>query len=150
MFNRIGRGAAVAALTLTAALTFAGCAGAPKAKPTPTSTGTFVSVGSLLLSSGPATGDGIGANPDGTCDGMNGYHDIDQGTQVNIYDSAGKIVATGNLETGEGDAYQCSFNFSISDVPRGSKFYQIEVSHRGKITETADAMLQPVRLTLGN
>ncbi|GLZ28297.1 hypothetical protein Lesp02_04870 [Lentzea sp. NBRC 105346] len=44
------------------------------------------------------------------------------------------------------------FPIPVSDVPKGSKFYQIEVTHRGKVTlknEPEDGKLFAF-LTLGN
>jgi hypothetical protein len=39
----------------------------------------------------------------------------------------------------------------VSNVPTGEKFYQVEVTHRGKVTVTADdAKAGRVSLSLGN
>lgn len=68
------------------------------------------------------------------CTGYSGYDDIAKGAGVTVYDSAGKVVATGALGTGKPKGGACSFPVSVAGVPGGSKFYQVEVSHRGKIT----------------
>lgn len=68
------------------------------------------------------------------CTGYSGYDDIARGASVTVYDSAGQVVATGALGTGKPKSAACVFPVSVAGVPGGSKFYQVEVSHRGKIT----------------
>ncbi|MFJ8201315.1 hypothetical protein [Streptomyces sp. NPDC096152] len=53
---------------------------------------------------------------------------------MTVYDSAGKVVATGELGTGKPNSAACVFRVAVTGVPDGSTFYQVEVSHRGKIT----------------
>ena len=75
-----------------------------------------------------------------------GYSDVNEGASVTIYDAAGAVVGTSRLGPGlttlhidaGGDAYkaQCTFPFS-AEVP-ASDFFQVEVSHRGKVTVTAE------------
>ena len=90
--------------------------------------------GSVTLSSGIDGGS--------TCQGKDGFDDIREGTTVVVHDSAGKVIATGELSAGVGEemvadmALSCRFAFSVRDVPR-QKFYGIEVSHRGTVTFTA-------------
>jgi hypothetical protein len=88
---------------------------------------------------------------DGSCFGMGGYSDIGAGTAVNVYDQSGAIVAVGQLATGHGSyGSGCTFTFSVPDVPGGSKFYQVEVSHRGKMNLAAqDAEDGAAAYTLG-
>ena len=71
------------------------------------------------------------------CTGYSGYDDITEGAGVTVYDSAGKVVATGALGTGKPVSGACSFPVTVSGVPEGSKFYQVEISHRGKVTVSA-------------
>ena len=71
------------------------------------------------------------------CTGYSGYADIAAGAAVTVYDSAGKVVATGALGTGKPDSAACVFPVRVPEVPGGSKFYRVEVSHRGQITVTA-------------
>lgn len=71
------------------------------------------------------------------CTGYSGYDDIAEGASVTVYDSKGAVVATGALGTGKPDSASCVFPVRVPDVPGGSKFYRVEVSHRGQITVTA-------------
>ncbi|KIZ16846.1 hypothetical protein SNA_17785 [Streptomyces natalensis ATCC 27448] len=71
------------------------------------------------------------------CTGYSGYDDIAKGAGVTVYDSAGKVVATGALGTGKPDSGACVFVAEVPGVPEGSRFYQVEVSHRGKVTVSA-------------
>src|SRR5206468_324064 len=88
---------------------------------------------------------------DGTCFGEGGYSDIGAGTGVNVYDQSGAIVAVGQLASGRGSySSGCTLTFSVPDVPSGSKFYQVEVSHRGKMNLSAqDAKAGAAAYTLG-
>ncbi|MFF2788942.1 hypothetical protein ACFVT6_19595 [Streptomyces sp. NPDC058049] len=75
----------------------------------------------------------------GLCGGTGGYNDLRGGASVTVYDKAGLIVGTGSLGSGTvkdaATAYKrtCRFAVSVPDVPRGKEFYQVEVSHRGKV-----------------
>lgn len=75
------------------------------------------------------------------CTGSGGYADIVRGAAVTVYDDAGKVVDAGALGAGryasEDSTAPCLFRFSMSGVPGGSKFYQVEISHRGKVTVPA-------------
>lgn len=89
----------------------------------------FPVVGSILVR--PHTG---GAD----CTGDSGYEDIKTGAQVAITDSTGKTVGLGSL-VADGEQVLsdtvsgCRFTFAIPNVPAGSGFYGVEVSHRGKV-----------------
>jgi hypothetical protein len=94
---------------------------------------TFTLRGTMTL-----TGDNIptgDSNED--CTGYSGYADITEGASVTVYDASGKVVATSALETGKPDSGACVFIAEVPGVPEGSKFYRVEVSHRGQITVTA-------------
>jgi hypothetical protein len=87
------------------------------------------------------TGPGIttyGATTPNGCSGYSGYSDMNAGTSVTVYDDAGKVVALGALKPGIYSG-NCQFPFAVQDVPTGSKFYSVEVSHRGRVTITEDA-----------
>lgn len=71
------------------------------------------------------------------CTGYEGYDDITAGAGVTVYDSAGKVVASGSLGTGKPKSAACVFPVRVPGVPEGSKFYRVEVSHRGQITVSA-------------
>jgi len=106
-----------------------GMSGSPVAKP-------FVLRGSLVLSDPTPTD----SNYTG-CTGSGGYDDIVPGAAVTVYDAGGKVVANGAL--GEGryastdSTAPCVFKFVVPGVPDGAKFYQVEISHRGKLTVSA-------------
>ncbi|QIQ07265.1 hypothetical protein HA039_31160 [Streptomyces liangshanensis] len=77
--------------------------------------------------------DGIGG-----CEGTGGYDDISLGTSVTVYDAAGAVVGTSSLVLSEfdADARSCTFDVSVENVPARKDFYQVEVSHRGKVQLT--------------
>lgn len=85
------------------------------------------------------------------CGGTGGYSDIAEGASVTIYDDAGKIVGTGHLGNSTIiGGVSCEFAFSV-DVPDGKPFYQVEVTHRGKVTySAADVKAGNVQLSLGS
>ncbi|WP_405883653.1 hypothetical protein OG747_36730 [Streptomyces sp. NBC_01384] len=88
------------------------------------------------------------------CTGSGGYDDIRQGSAVTVYDAAGKVVSTGALGAGryasEDSTAPCTFSVAVPGVPEGSKFYQVEVSHRGKITvSSAEAKAGGFAASLG-
>lgn len=85
------------------------------------------------------------------CSGTGGYSDIAEGASVTIYDDSGKIVGTGRLNhsstVGTGG---CQFDFAV-DVPSDKPFYQVEVTHRGKVTySAADVKAGNIELSLGS
>lgn len=120
----------------------AGTAAAAKAK----ATEPFGTDGTLTLTEvGVALGSGE------PCSGTGGYSDIDFGTQVNVTDADGTLVATGSLGLGEKTEAGCAFPFTVDEIPPGSKFYTVEVSHRGGLTQTeADLRAGGLGFTLGD
>ena len=91
---------------------------------------------------GTLTVSGIGAGLDSgdPCSGTDGYSDIDFGTQVSVTDAAGTLVAKGSLGLGKETELGCEFPFTVDDITPGSKFYTVEVSHRGGLTQTEDEL----------
>lgn len=86
----------------------------------------------------------------GDCKGYRGYDDISEGTQVTVYSSSGEVLATGQLGTSTYQGAVCEFEITVANVPGGHDFYQVEVSHRGKIAVPSDeARAGEVALTLG-
>lgn len=104
------------------------------------SKGSFTLRGAMVLNDGATTAT---FEKGGDCSGYgDGYGDIVPGASVTVYDSAGAVVATGSLGKGtlpEGStsSVPCSFPVTVPGVPKGAKFYQVEVSHRGKVTVSA-------------
>ncbi|MBN6036484.1 hypothetical protein [Amycolatopsis sp. 195334CR] len=85
------------------------------------------------------------------CRGSGGYSDIRAGASVTVYGASGNVVGDGSLGPGKSASSSCSYSLMVEDVPDGEKFYQVEVSHRGKITVTAeDAKAGLVTLSLGD
>lgn len=90
-------------------------------------------------------------NPE--CGGRGGYDDINPGATVTVYDAESKVLATGKLDKGKfagqkSDA-PCVFTFAVPNVPGGHDFYQVQVSHRGKIPVPVERAKGLVVLTLG-
>lgn len=84
-----------------------------------------------------------------TCSGTDGYSDISVGTQVRVSNTAGHIVALGELEPSSYRPGECEFTFEVTGVPQGEEFYQIEVSHRGTLTYSEEEMRSGLALSLG-
>ncbi|WP_406725120.1 hypothetical protein WJ438_11275 [Streptomyces sp. GD-15H] len=97
--------------------------------------GPFSTDGTLTVA-----GIGAGLDPEELCSGTGGYSDIDFGTQVNVTDAAGTLVAVGSLGFGQKTEQGCEFPFTVDDIAPGSKFYTVEVSHRGGLTQTEDQL----------
>lgn len=102
----------------------------------------------LLLRCGDSNRTACQVNPDYTsanyatvgseCSGRGGYDDLAGGAAVTVYDASGAIVGTGELAPGQVQkGVACQFDFAVKDLPK-CKFYQVEVAHRGKVTEQAD------------
>ncbi|MEV0085247.1 hypothetical protein [Saccharopolyspora sp. NPDC050642] len=86
------------------------------------------------------------------CKGGNGYEDITEGTQVTVSSAAGEVLAVGELGNSAwlSSTLTCRFRFMVPDVPSDHEFYQVEVSHRGKVpTDEATARAGMTQLTLG-
>ncbi|MEV7861583.1 hypothetical protein AB0O86_22820 [Streptomyces hirsutus] len=97
--------------------------------------GPFSTDGTLTVA-----GIGAGLDPKELCSGTGGYSDIDFGTQVNVTDAAGTLVAKSSLGLGQKTELGCEFPFTVDDITPGSKFYTVEVSHRGGLTQTEDEL----------
>jgi hypothetical protein len=96
--------------------------------------GTFTLTGSFALT------DSVIDDTSTDCRGSDGYDDIAEGTSVTVYNAAGDVVATGSLgDSTRGDDYgPCTFKVAVDGVPKGEKFYKVEVSHRGTVQLAAD------------
>lgn len=143
--------------TLAAVLLFTGCSGSSgkaKAQATPPPE-THTLAGDFVLNY--ASGGGWGYEG-ADCSGGGGYSDIREGTSVVVTDDAGKTLGLGQLQAGSAqlNAYQapviCKFHFAVPDLP-DSRFYKVEVSHRGEQTyskQQLESSLWLVTLTLGS
>lgn len=83
------------------------------------------------------------------CVGDGGYSDIAPGAQVVVTDDTGKTVGVGSLGAGSWIGSHCEWPFEV-EVPDGSAFYGVEVSHRGRVQYPADELAEPITLTLGS
>jgi hypothetical protein len=95
---------------------------------------TFTLKGTFTLTDRAVPGDGDGC----TAAYDSGYDDIAEGTSVTVYGAGGDVIATGHLGDSKYVDYTCEFAVAVPDVPKGEKFYKVEVSHRGTIQLTAD------------
>lgn len=90
----------------------------------------FTLVGSLTLAGfGHWTSGGVSG-----CAGTGGYSDIGEGASVTVYDGSGQVIAVGALSSGSLSGTSCDFPVTVTNVPDGARFYQVEISHRGKVT----------------
>ncbi|MGW0692564.1 hypothetical protein [Streptomyces sp. NPDC002738] len=100
---------------------------------------TFSLTGAFALTDKVVRTDGTG------CKGTRSYEDGAEGTCVAVHDAAGGVATTGNLGSSKYAEGYCSFKVAVDDVPKGEKFYQVEVPHRGKAqlggTEAEDGKL---------
>ncbi|MEU1199513.1 hypothetical protein ABZ446_25250 [Streptomyces sp. NPDC005813] len=86
----------------------------------------FTLVGQVLIG-----GDLPGAT--GSCGGDHEFGDMDKGALVAVYDSAGRVVATGSLGSGAYDSSSaCVFPIAVRGVPGGSASYSVQVGWHGK------------------
>jgi hypothetical protein len=74
---------------------------------------------------------------DGSCLGTGGYDDIREGTSVTVYGASGDVIATGSLGKSDYELPTCTYKVAVPDVPKGEKFYKVEVSHRGTLQLSA-------------
>jgi hypothetical protein len=81
----------------------------------------------------------VSSDGDGGCAGRydSGYDDIREGTNVTVYGADGDVVATGALGKSKKVSYSCVFEIAVDDVPKGEKFYKVEVAHRGTLQLSA-------------
>ena len=100
----------------------------PDAPATFTLEGTFTLTDDVV----PTDGDGCSASYD------SGYDDIAEGASVTVYGAAGDVIVTGALGDSKYASYACIFDIAVPDVPKGEKFYKVEVSHRGTIQLSAE------------
>ncbi|MET9897725.1 hypothetical protein [Streptomyces sp. NPDC006446] len=69
----------------------------------------------------------------GPCSGDQEFGDLDKGASVTVFDSAGRVVATGTLGSGAYDAFaRCAFPIAVRGVPGGSNSYAVKVGWHEK------------------
>jgi hypothetical protein len=84
-----------------------------------------------------------------SCSGQRGFDDITAGASVVVTDGSGTTIGVGSLGAGVRADEGCLFLFAVKDVPRGRKFYGVEVAHRAAVRFPESDARKPVRLTLG-
>jgi hypothetical protein len=84
------------------------------------------------------------------CAGKGGYNDIGPGTAVTVANESGTLLAKGTLDSSIGENTWCVFDFDIKDVPAGSKFYKVQISHRGEMSYTEQEARGRVEISLGD
>lgn len=105
--------------------------------------GTFTLIDSSYYSSGISE---YGA----LCEGDDGYSDISAGTTVVLKNGSGETLATTSLGSGVGDAFECTFHFTLP-VKEGEDDYVVSVSDRGDMHYTfSELELNGLSLTLGD
>ncbi|MEV0977811.1 hypothetical protein [Streptomyces sp. NPDC049915] len=68
-----------------------------------------------------------------------GYDDISEGASVTVYGADSSVIATGYLGDSTSPSYgTCAYDIAVQDVPKGERFYKVEVSHRGTVQMTAE------------
>ena len=147
MLNPSPRGVVCALALLTGGLLLTGCSGASE----PEATETTEVRGTLTV---PTVHEVVGNTTivEPTCEAAPGYGDVRKGGQVAVLDPEGTIVAIGELGEGKsGIGNDCTFPFSVPDVPVGEKFYSIDVGNefRGIHTITEDQLGVYQTLTIG-
>lgn len=100
----------------------------------PSEPATFTLEGTFTLTDRAVPGDGGGC----TAAYDSGYDDIAEGASVTVYGAKGDVIATGELGKSKYVDYTCEFGIAVPDVPKGEKFYKVEVSHRGTIQLSAE------------
>ena len=136
-----------------------GCSGSDS-EPTPTSVPTLAPTPRPTATPGPVTVTGrialrdrdwarSGPREGGHCSGMGGYNDIREGMEARLY-ADDELVDVGHL--GEGTfgpdpeiellGRECIFSFEV-DVPRGARFYRLELGRRGEFTYTFEEITAP-------
>jgi hypothetical protein len=121
---------------------------------------TTKAVSALATAAGPATltvsgtfvltDDNLFLGTDG-CAGQDGYSDISTGAAVTVTDGTGAIVGLGRLDSAQlTSTDDCTFSFSVADVPAGKNFYGVEVTHRGAVKYAEADLAEPLALTLGS
>lgn len=84
------------------------------------------------------TEDAVAVDEDCAASYDSGYDDIREGTAVTVYGADDKVIATGELGDSTFTDYACRFDIAVDDVPKGEKFYKVEVSHRGTLQLSAE------------
>lgn len=95
------------------------------------------------------------------CRGKGGYADLVGGAQIVVENETGTTIAVGQLEPGTlpdpipTDPWtsrrvpDCTFQFSVKDVPEGANFYTLKIGSRESPTFTREQLDAPLELSIG-
>ncbi|MUL82996.1 MULTISPECIES: DUF732 domain-containing protein [unclassified Mycolicibacterium] len=83
--------------------------------------------------------DGI-ASDGTTCQGANGYSDVNPGTPVTVKNGKGEVLATTTLGPGKSGAANCTFSFTVP-VTEGQDRYVLSVGHRGEFSYSFEQLV---------
>ncbi|MGW9567555.1 hypothetical protein GS488_18675 [Rhodococcus hoagii] len=139
----LGVGAGVTATVVVAGIAVGAVAGvgAMRTPATFDITGTFTVKGKATTSGLPA---------DFACAGTGGYSDLSPTAAVKVSDESGTLLAKGHMTGSYGTSGYCVFDFTVADVPRGSKFYEVEIARRGGLTYTEAEAEEGLSLSIGD
>ena len=113
----------------------------PTLSPTPSPTPITHTVTGTLVLSGGGAGNFL-TYPGSVCAGVRGYSDLGHGASVVLLDESGTILASTTLDQGTVlGTTRCSFSFTLTGVTDTAKFYAVQVSHRGQVTQSHDEMV---------
>lgn len=139
----LGVGVGVTATVVVAGIAVGAVAGV-RAMRTPA---TFDIAGTFTLK-GKTTTSGLPA--DFSCAGTGGYSDLSPTAAVKVSDQSGTLLAKGHMTGSYGTSGYCVFDFTVAGVPRGSKFYEVEIARRGGLTYTEAEAEEGLSLTIGD
>lgn len=92
--------------------------------------------------------DGIAV--DGTsCQGANGYSDVNPTTPVTVKSGKGEVLAATTLGPGKAGPANCTFSFTVG-LTEGQDHYVLTVGHRGEFTYTFEQLVaKGIQVRLG-
>ncbi len=103
--------------------------------------------GTFILSDNAGV-DGI-ASDGTTCQGANGYSDVNPGTIVTVKNGKGDVLATTTLGPGKGSAASCTFSFSVP-LTEGEDRYVLSVGRRGEFSYSFEQLVaKGIQMQLG-
>jgi Protein of unknown function (DUF732) len=104
--------------------------------------------GTFILSDNAGVG---GIESDGTtCQGANGYSDVNPGTIVTLKNGKGEILATTTLGSGKSGSANCTFTFTLP-VTEGQERYVLSVGHRGEFSYSFEQLVaKGIQMQLGH
>ncbi|WP_137725069.1 hypothetical protein [Prescottella subtropica] len=84
------------------------------------------------------------------CAGAKGYDDLSPAAAVTVSDESKTLLSKGRMTGSTRSGRTCTFDFTITDVPRGHKFYEVEIAHRGGLSYTESEAEQGLSLSIGS